>query len=122
MPRTAPILFPPVIRQLIALGERLRLARLRRRYSTEAMSSRAGIARGTLYRVEAGDPGVSLATYAAVLRVLGLQADFDQIALDDVLGRKLQDLELPVRRKAPRRPKPPITPSVQDTSSSSPIG
>ena len=122
MPRTAPILFPPVIRQLIALGERLRLARLRRRYSTETMSSRAGIARGTLYRVEAGDPGVSLATYAAVLRVLGLQADFDQIALDDVLGRKLQDLDLPVRRKAPRRPKPTITPSVQDTSSSSPIG
>lgn len=103
MPRITPVLFPPASRQLASLGERLRVARLRRRYSTESVAKRAGVARGTLYRVEAGDPGVSLATYASVLRVLGLQGDLDLIARDDVLGRKLQDLNLPTRKVAPRR-------------------
>ena len=103
MPRITPVLFPPASRQLASLGERLRVARLRRRYSTESVAKRAGVARGTLYRVEAGDPGVSLATYASVLRVLGLQGDLDLIARDDVLGRKMQDLNLPTRKVAPRR-------------------
>src|SRR5579859_2445692 len=103
MPRTTPTLFPSASHQLAALGARFRLARLRRRYSTESVAKRAGIARATLYRVEAGDPGVSMATYASVLRVLGLQADLDLLARDDVLGRKLQDLELPTRKVAPRR-------------------
>jgi transcriptional regulator with XRE-family HTH domain len=107
MPRTVAILFPPSTRQLTALGERMRMARLRRRYPTNSVAKRAGIARGTLYRVEAGDPGVSIATYASVLRVLGLQSDLDLIARDDVLGRKLQDLKLPTRRAAPRRPQFP---------------
>lgn len=106
MPRITPVLFPPSTRQLVALGDRLRLARLRRQYSAESVAKRAGIARGTLYRVEAGDPGVSIATYASVLRVLGLQADLDLIARDDALGRKLQDLDLPVRKTAPRKPVP----------------
>jgi transcriptional regulator with XRE-family HTH domain len=106
MPRTTSILFPPSTRQLTALGERLRLARLRRRYSAESVAKRAGIVRTTLYRVEKGDPGVSIATYANVLRVLGLQSDLDLLARDDVLGRKLQDLMLPTRKAAPRRPQP----------------
>jgi len=79
------------------------VARLRRRYSADSVAKRAGIARGTLYRVEEGDAGVSLATYASVLRVLGLQGDLDLVARDDVLGRKLQDLRLPTRKVAPRR-------------------
>jgi transcriptional regulator with XRE-family HTH domain len=62
MPRTNPTLFPSATRQLVSLGERLRLARLRRRYSAESVAKRAGVARGTLYRVEEGDPGVSIAT------------------------------------------------------------
>jgi transcriptional regulator with XRE-family HTH domain len=82
------------------------LARLRRRYSAASVAKRAGIVRTTLYRVEKGDPGVSLATYANVLRVLGLQSDLDLLARDDVLGRKLQDLKLPTRKAAPRRPQP----------------
>lgn len=103
MPRITPVLFPAASRQLEALGERVRLARLRRQYSTTMVASRAGITRSTLYRVEAGDPGVSIGTYAGVLRVLGLQGDFDAVAKDDALGRKLQDMELPVRRVAPRK-------------------
>lgn len=103
MPRITPTLFPPSIRQLVELGNRLRLARLRRRYSAESVAKRAGIARATLHRVEAGDPGVSIATHASVLRVLGLQGDLELVARDDEMGRKLQDLDLPTRKIAPRK-------------------
>ena len=93
----------PLAKQLRDLGERLQLARLRRRYSATTVAARAGITRMTLYKVEKGDPGVSVGTYASVLRVLGLPNDLDLLARDDVLGRKLQDLELPVRKIAPAR-------------------
>ncbi|ERR1017187_1970040 len=119
MPRTTPTLFPSSTRRLIALGERLRMARLRRRYSSESVAKRAGIARATLYRVEEGDPGVSIATYASVLRVLGLQDDLDLVGRDDVLGRKLQDLQLPTRKTAPRRisKMPPVLGGAQEPPS-----
>ena len=105
MPRTRPVLFPATARQLTALGERLRLARLRRQFSAATVAERAGITRSTLHRAEKGDAGVALGTYVSVLRVLGLHGDLDAVAQDDDLGRKLQDLELPERRTAPRRSK-----------------
>jgi transcriptional regulator with XRE-family HTH domain len=89
------------------LGTRLRLARLRRRYSAATVATRAGITRMTLYKVEKGDPGVRLGVYASVLRVLNLQDDLGLVARDDILGRKLQDLELPERKIAPKRPSSP---------------
>jgi transcriptional regulator with XRE-family HTH domain len=103
MPRTLPVLFPGVVRVLTSLGERVRLARLRRRYSAADVAARAGITRSTLYRVEQGEAGVALGTYVSVLKVLGLDGDLDAVAKDDVLGQKLQDLQLPIRRKAPRK-------------------
>ena len=75
---------------------------MRRRYSAEAVAVRAGITRVTLARVEKGDAGTSMGAYVAVLRVLGLQSDLDALGKDDELGRKLQDLDLPVGRSAPR--------------------
>jgi len=103
MPRRTPVPFPRVAGQLAALGERLRLARLRRRYSAEMVAIRSGITRVTLARIERGEAGTSLGAYVAVLRVLGLHGDLDGIAKDDVLARKLQDLGLLVGRRAPRR-------------------
>jgi len=76
------------------LGERLRLARKRRKITAVLMAQRVGVSRDTLNRVEKGDPVVSLGTYLRVLRVLGLDADLDLIAADDALGRKLQDLAM----------------------------
>ena len=103
MPKTHPPIFPATARQLVALGERLRLARLRRRYSAESVAVRAGITRVTLARVEKGDAGTSMGAYVAVMRVLGLQSDLDALGKDDELGRKLQDLGLSIGRTAPRR-------------------
>jgi transcriptional regulator with XRE-family HTH domain len=93
--------FPQAEHQAIALGQRLRDARLRRRMTTLAMADRAGISRATLHRLEKGDTSISLGATQRVLRVLGLEADFDLLARDDVLGRKLQDMALPGPR--PRR-------------------
>lgn len=85
------------------LGERLRLARLRRKLSSATVAARAGITRTTLHGIETGDPTVSARNYVAVLAVLQLDADLDLVARDDELGRRLQDLDLPTRRRAPRR-------------------
>jgi transcriptional regulator with XRE-family HTH domain len=108
MPRTTPHLLPRMARLLEQLGERLKLARLRRRYSADVVAERAGISRKTLFRVEQGDPVVALGIYARVLQVLRLEQDLGLVAVDDELGRKLQDLELEPRQRAARtvRPRP----------------
>lgn len=87
-------MFPTALKQLADLGERLRLARRRRLIGTELFAERMGVSRETLRRLENGDPTIAIGTYLRALRVLGLDSDIDGVARDDVLGRKLQDLEL----------------------------
>jgi transcriptional regulator with XRE-family HTH domain len=103
MPRQAPPLLPRLKRLLSGLGDNLQKARLRRAFSAETIAQRAGITRKTLYRVERGDPAVALGIYARVLQALRLENDLAAIALDDELGRKLQDANLSPRRRAPKR-------------------
>ena len=69
----------------------------------ETVCSRADISRPTLYKIEKGDPSVAFGHYVQVLRVLGLLGDLEQIAKDDILGRRLQDENLPQRKRAPRK-------------------
>jgi transcriptional regulator with XRE-family HTH domain len=96
-------LFPTLERRLTGLGGRLRLARMRRKFSAETVARRAAVSRMTLYRIESGDPAVALGSYARVLAVLQLDPDLEKLALDDALGRRLQDLGMPQRKRAPRR-------------------
>ncbi len=86
--------FPSVERQLRGLGERLKVARLRRTISASQFSERVGVSRETLRRLEFGDPTIAVGTYMRALRVLGLDKDIEQVARDDALGHKLQDLKL----------------------------
>ncbi|MBE0637994.1 MAG: helix-turn-helix transcriptional regulator [Bacteroidales bacterium] len=99
------VLLPKTERILATLGENIKLARLRRRLSTMQVSERAGISRSTLNAVEKGQPGVSLGIYARVLHILGLEKDLLSVAKDDVLGKKLQDAGLLVKKRAPKRGK-----------------
>lgn len=94
MPRKPPTIFPQEQRLLSNLGERFKLARMRRKLSNAAVAQRAGISRSSVYKVEAGDPGATLGTYLRVLAVLGLEGDVNALAADDKVGRKLQDLAL----------------------------
>lgn len=102
MPRKIDSLLPSVKRHLQDMGENIRLARLRRRLSASLTASRAGISRPTLRAIERGDPKVTLGAYAIVLMTLGLDKELANIARNDILGRKLQDVNLPVRARAPR--------------------
>jgi transcriptional regulator with XRE-family HTH domain len=100
MPKMVPVLLPSVQRSLKALGENMRLARLRRDLSAELVAERAGISRQTLSALENGSGSVSMATWIQVLFVLGLEKDLEAVARDDELGRALQDAKLPTRRRA----------------------
>jgi transcriptional regulator with XRE-family HTH domain len=99
-------ILPGLSRILSGLGARLKVARLRRRLSADMVAQRAGIARATLHRIELGDPGVSLGNFARVMQVLRLEEDLKRLAVDDELGRKLQDAEIGTRARAPRRKSP----------------
>jgi hypothetical protein len=99
MPSKAPLAFPSEAKLLVELGERLRLARLRRRLTAVIVAERANISRPTLAKAERGDPSVTLGTYLRILAIYGLESDLSIVAGDDVLGRRLQDLALPAPRK-----------------------
>ena len=88
------VIFPKHQKIFECVGEQIKLARKRRKLTTAQVSERAGINRTTLYQIEKGNPKVAMGSYFNVLRVLGLQDDFLKLAEDDVLGRKLQDIEL----------------------------
>jgi transcriptional regulator with XRE-family HTH domain len=98
MPRTFQRPFPSVERQMGAFGARLRAARMRRHITTILFAKRMGISRDTLNRLEKGDATIALGTYMRALHVLGLERDFDDVARDDQLSRKLREVDLLQRR------------------------
>ena len=96
---------PRAAKQALAkLGADIAVARKKRRISTVSMAERAFISRGTLYKVERGDPSVSIGIYATVLAILGLADRFGQAAdrRDDSLGLDIDEDRLP-RKVQPRR-------------------
>ncbi|VYU43378.1 Uncharacterised protein [Metakosakonia massiliensis] len=53
----------------------------------------------TIRKIEQGDASVAIGHYVSVLGVLGLVEDLLNVARDDELGRKLQDIALLRKRK-----------------------
>lgn len=96
-------ILPSTAKILTVFGENIKLARLRRKLSAEQVAERANISRPTLLSIEKGMPGVALGSYAQVLFVLNLEKDLLKVAADDMLGRKLQDAELNVKERAPKK-------------------
>ena len=118
MGRRSSLPLPMVQRELTALGDNIRLARLRRGLSAELVAERAGMSRDTLRAVERGDAGVSLGSLVNVLQVLGLAKGVSALAADDELGRRLQDARLEARAPSSRsRPKKPPKGTVDLASS-----
>lgn len=87
-------LFPKQKDALKVMGENIKLARKRRTLTQTLISERTGLSRVTLGRIEKGEGSVSIGHYQVVLAVLNLENDFSQVALDDALGRKIQDAAL----------------------------
>ena len=101
MGRKSVAVLPQTQAILEQLGEQIKLARLRRHLSAELVAERAGVSRATVWNV--GNPSVAIGIYAAVLHALNnMDKDLLLVAKDDELGRKLQDLELTTRKRAPR--------------------
>ncbi len=101
--KKTPHLLPAQRRLMERFGENLRLARLRRKLSAVRVAERAGISRRTLLSIESGAPTAAMGNYFQVMRVLGLEKDFELLARDDEMGRKLQDMELTPKQRAPKR-------------------
>lgn len=103
MGREKPVLLPKYKKLLNELGENIKLARLRRKFSTAQVSERANISRPTLLSIEKGSESVSVGLYLQVLVVLGLERDLLLVAQDDELGRKIQDANLRTKERAPKK-------------------
>jgi len=93
------LVFPKNQQVLSQLGENIKLACKRRRYTQSLIAERTGLSRLTIRKIQKGDSTVSIGHYVAVLSVLGMVEDFAKVASDDELGRKLQDINLISRPK-----------------------
>ena len=105
MSRNSILLLPKNKKLLQAVGENIKLARLRRKLTMDQVSERAGISRPTLSSLEKGSPSISLGIIFQVLLVLGMEKDILLLADDDVLGRKIQDANLTVKERGPKNSK-----------------
>lgn len=98
------VIMPKTLDILKTMGEQIKMARLRRNLPVKIVSERAGISRNTLWQIEKGNPSVAIGYYAAVLHALNnLDGDLLLVAKDDVLGKKLQDLEISAKKRISRK-------------------
>ncbi len=73
MPSSAPSITDTQTRQLADLGGGLRARRKQLKVNATTAAEAAGLSRPTLYRVERGEPSVTLGAYAAAAAALGLE-------------------------------------------------
>lgn len=67
-------------KQIIQVGQQIKLARKRRGLTMQEMADRMLVTRKTLTRLESGDQGVSIGVLASALMSIGLESDLINLA------------------------------------------
>jgi|SRR5215470_12860678 len=90
---------PPEVRKALQrLGENLALSRQRRRETQQAWAQRLGVSIPTLIRLEKGDPGVAMGTYATALWLMGRANALPEVA-DPSLDRGALEMNIREAKK-----------------------
>ena len=105
-----------VLVQLRKLGGDLSVARKRRREPLKAWAQRIGVSEPTLSRMERGDPGVAVGTYATALWLIGRAQALPELAAPQF---DLGALESEVRVARERSVRSPISVEARIKSSGS---
>ncbi|MDR0781794.1 MAG: helix-turn-helix transcriptional regulator [Pseudomonadales bacterium] len=94
-----------VVEQLALLGQRIRIARIRRGWSVADLASKAGINRNTLTALELGKAGTAVGVCFTVLWALGLDQTLNGVAEPDadLHGKALEAARRPSRAGKPRK-------------------
>lgn len=94
-----------VSERIAQLGQRIRVARIRRGWSVADLASKAGINRNTLTALELGRPGTAIGVCFTVLWALGLEKSLDEVAAPDTdaHGKALEASRRPKRAGKPRK-------------------
>ena len=119
--KIAPLL-PTTEALLSQFGDRLRLARQRRRLAAKQVAQRAGMSPMTLRSLERGGSGVTMGAFLAVMQVLGMEDDLGLLCKADPQGRELQDARLSPASKKVARAVPTTRISVSKLNRSEPVG
>ena len=96
---------PQASDRVTQLGQRIRLARIRRGWSVADLASKSGVNRNTLTALEHGKPGTALGVCVTVLWALGLDSSLDAVADPDadLHGKALEASRRPVRAGKARK-------------------
>src|SRR3989442_2940308 len=91
--------------QVAQVGQRIRIARIRRGWSVADLASKAGINRNTLTALELGKPGTAVGVCFTVLWALGLDKSLDAVADPDtdLHGKALETSRRPTPAGKPRK-------------------
>jgi transcriptional regulator with XRE-family HTH domain len=94
-----------VAERVTQLGQRIRIARIRRGWSVADLASKAGINRNTLTALELGKPGTAIGVCFTVLWALGLEKTLDVVADPDtdLHGKALEASRRPTRAGRSRK-------------------
>jgi transcriptional regulator with XRE-family HTH domain len=96
---------PPALRSLLReLGANLSIARKRRKESIKAWAGRIGVSEPTLARMEQGDPGVAVGTYATALWMIGRASAIPELAAPQLDLGALESEVRVARARAVRSP------------------
>ncbi len=103
MTRKTVVLLPSTQQVLEKMGANIKKARLRRNIKAELLAEKAQISKSTLSAIEKGVSTVSVGAYASVLCSLGMDKDFEMIALDEEGKREYWEHNFQLRKRASKK-------------------